>query len=186
MKEFKMFLNVIKEEKWLNQQLQKGYRCTKINVLGIYSFEKTQREYVIRLDYQEYLAKNKFEEYKQMYKDFGWNYITGYQFGGIKYWQKENDGQTNIFSDRESKANYYKRIMNYSLLFMIVSFLFSNDIFSVYATQGIWDLEGALFWKVFIFETPFALLKLAPNILAVLFAINYYRAYRQYAALKEK
>ena len=114
MKKFKMFFDIEKEEQWLNEQLQKGYRCTNVSGLGIYTFEKTDKRYVMRLDYQDYLPKKKLIEYKGIYKDFGWNYIKGSWLSGIRYWQKEDDDQNEIFSDRQSKSNYYKRLMGYS------------------------------------------------------------------------
>lgn len=184
MKKIKMFFDIIKEEQWLNEQLQNGYHCTQINMFGIYTFEKTTDEYVMRLDYQDYLTKEKYREYKQLYEDFNWDCLASYRMGGIKYWQKVNDGQAEIFSDRESKAKYYKRLMNYSLVFVIISFILGKNASPIYATQGIWDLKGSLFWKVFIFETPFALIKLLPMIMAVLFAFSFYNAYRKYAVLK--
>ncbi len=38
---------------------KKGYRCTNISGLGIYTFEETDKRYIIRLDYQDYLPKKK-------------------------------------------------------------------------------------------------------------------------------
>ena len=105
MKKFNVFFNIEKEEHWLNEQLQKGYRCTNISGLGIYTFKKIDKSYVMRLDCQDYLPKKKFEEYKGVYEDFGWIYIKGYWLGGIQYWQKEEDDQNEIFSDRQSKVN---------------------------------------------------------------------------------
>lgn len=140
MKKFKMFFNIEKEEQWLNEQLQKGYRCTNISRLGIYTFEKTDKRYVMRLDYQDYLSTKKFNDYKGIYEDFGWNYINGSSLGGIQYWQKEADGQIEIFSDRQSKSNYYKRWMGYSsapfallrLLPIIMSAFFASSFYKAY------------------------------------------------------
>ena len=131
MKKFKVFFDIEKEEQWLNEQLQKGYRCTNISGLGIYTFEKTDKRYVMRLDYQDYLPEKKFEEYKGIYEDFGWIYIKGSWLGGIRYWQKEDDDQNEIFSDRESKSNYYKRLMGYS-------FWFGYAVFGFF----LYDLQG--------------------------------------------
>lgn len=187
MKRVKVFLNIEKEEHWLNKQLQKGYRCTNISRLGIYTFEKTDKRYVIRLDYQDYLSKQKLEEYKGIYEDFGWDYLNGSWFSGIRYWQKEDDGQNEIFSDRQSKGNYYKRLMSYSfwlgLLCLACSFMLYND--SRLYHEGLWRMEGALFWKAFIFETPFVFVKLLPAILVGLLVGNFYRSYRKYSMLKE-
>ena len=103
--------------------------------------------------------------------------------------KKKDDDQNEIFSDRQSKSHYYKRFMGYSFWFgMIVSDLF------FYGTTGIRDYimkvfgvwKNALFWKAFIFETPFVLLKLFPAFMVVLLAGSYYKAYRKYSVLKEQ
>jgi Protein of unknown function (DUF2812) len=187
MKKFKWFISIEKEERWLNEQLQKGYRCTNISGLGVYTFEKTDKTYVMRLDYQDYLSKKKLVEYKGIYEDFGWSYLKGYWLSGIRYWQKESDDQDEIFSDRESRSHYYKRIMGYSfwfgMIFLVYSFTYYRDS-SLYH-EGLWSMENELFWKAFIFETPFVLLKLFPAFMVVLLAGSYYKAYRKYTGLKE-
>lgn len=187
MKKFKMFFNIVEEEKWLNDQLQKGYRCTKISNLGIYTFEKVSDDYVIRLDYQDVLPKGKFLEYKTIYEDFGWSHIKGTRFGTIQYWQKEAGIQNEIFSDRQSIFHYYKRLMKYSLLLglplLVICFYLYKD--GIYLTEGLWEMKGKLFWLAFLFETPFALFRLIPFIFLIISSIGFFKAYRQYAALKE-
>ncbi len=189
MKKYKVFFDLEKEEKWLNEQLQKGYRCTNINSLGRYTFEKNNKRYVMRLDYQDSLPKEKFAEYKEMYEDFGWSCIKGSRLGGIKYWQKEEDGRNEIYSDRQSTSQYYKRLMNYSsglaILILLFSYMFYKDS-GLYLTEGLWDMEGSLFWKAFLFETPFVLLRSLPVLMAIFFGSSFYKAYRKYSLLKEK
>ncbi|MEH7254675.1 DUF2812 domain-containing protein [Neobacillus niacini] len=187
MKKFKIFFDIEKEEQWLNEQLQKGYRCTNISGLGKYTFEKTDKRYVMRLDYQDYLSKKKFKDYKGIYEDFGWNYLNGSWLGGIRYWQKEDDGQIEIFSDRQSKRNYYKRLMGYSFWLGMLFFVAMPDMDSgLYLAEGLWSMKGSLFWKAFLFETPFALLRLLPAIMLVFLGSSFYKAYRKYSMLKEK
>lgn len=189
MKMFKMFFDIEKEEKWLNEQLQEGYRCTNISGLGIYTFKKTNKTYVMRLDYQDYLPKEKFKEYLAIYEDFGWSHIEGHRLGGRQYWLKEEDDQNEIFSDRQSKGNYYKRLMGYSFWLCMLCLFFSYSIYKdsgLYLTEGLWSMEGALFWKALIFETPFVLLRLLPTFMVVLFGSSFYRAFQKYSMLKEK
>ncbi|CAM3068103.1 DUF2812 domain-containing protein [Filibacter tadaridae] len=189
MKKFNMYFNMEKEEQWLNEQLQKGYRCTNISGLGIYTFKKTDKRHVMRLDYQDYLPKKKFEEYKGIYEDFGWIYIKGYWLGGIRYWQKEDDDQNEIFSDRQSKGNYYKRLMGYSFGLGMLCLFFSYMLYKNHSGlyfEGLWSMKGALFWKAFLFETPFVLLKLFPALLVIVLGNSFYKAYRKYSMLKEK
>lgn len=187
MKKFRVFFDIEKEEQWLNEQLQKGYRCANISGLGIYKFEKTDKRYVMRLDYQDYLSKKKFKDYKGIYEDFGWFYINGSWLGGIRYWQKEDDDQNEIFSDRQSKGNYYKRLMSYSFVLGLVclAFYMPHKDSRLYH-EGLWSMKGGLFLKAFLFETPFVLLKLLPALMVVFLGRSFYKAYRSYSLLKEK
>ncbi|WP_234120715.1 DUF2812 domain-containing protein [Clostridium hydrogenum] len=190
MKKVKQFFNIIKEEKWLNNQLQMGYLCSNISSLGVYTFKNTSKDYVIRLDYQNYMSVEKFEEYKAIYEDFGWKHIRGSRFGSIQYWQKLADGHEDIFSDQESKIYYYKRLMNYSLslivMFLIICYMTYKDssLYSLY-NKGLWNMKSSLFWKAFLFETPFVIIKLLPLIMCAFSGISYLKAYRQYFMLKE-
>ncbi|MBY0097997.1 DUF2812 domain-containing protein [Mesobacillus maritimus] len=188
MMKFRVFFNIEKEQQWLNEQLQKGYRCTNISGLGLYTFEKTDKRYVMRLDYQEYLPKNKFVEYKGLYEDFGWNYIKGSSLSGIRYWQKEDNHHNEIFSDRQSYGNFYKRLMNYSFWLGMLCLVYSYTLYkdSALYHEGLWGMKGALFWKAFIFETPFVFLKLLPALMVLLFGSSFYHAYRKYSMLKEE
>ncbi|WP_042224169.1 DUF2812 domain-containing protein [Oceanobacillus manasiensis] len=188
MKRFKVFFNIEKEEQWLNEQLQKGYHCTDISGLGVYTFENTDKKYVMRLDYQDHLSKEKLEDYKEIYEDYGWNYIQRSRFSGIRYWQKEDNGQNEIFSDRQSKGNYYKRLARYSFWLGVICLAYAFMLYSdmnLYH-EGLWSMDGSLFWKAILFETPFVLLKLVPAIMAVFLLSSYYKAYRKYAMLVEK
>ena len=56
----------------------------------------------------------------------------------------------------------------------------------LYLAEGLWSMKGALFWKAFLFETPFALLRLLPALMVVFFGSSFYKAYRKYSMLKEK
>jgi hypothetical protein len=183
----KSFFDIEKEEKWLNKQLQNGYRCKNISGLGIYTFEKTDKRYVMRLDYQDYLPKEKYEDYKGMYADFGWSCIKGSQ-RGLQYWQKEDDEKNELYSDRQSKSNYYKRVMNYTSSLTIVTLLISYMIYkdsSLFLMEWLWDMEGALFWKALIFETPFLLLSSCPALMTIFFGGSFYKAYRNYSKLQD-
>lgn len=189
LKKLRIFFDIEKEEKWLNEQLAKGFRCTKISSLGVYTFEETDKKHVMRLDYRDRMKKEKHLEYTDMYEDFGWSSIDGSKLVGIRYWQKEADGHDELFSDRESLAKYYQRLMGYSFwlgitMFCIVAMYFFNQDYSLYH-DGLWRMEGSLFWKAFIFETPFALLKALPGIMVILFIGSYYRAYKKYELFKE-
>lgn len=103
--------------------------------------------------------------------------------------KKEDDDQNEIFSDRQSKSNYYKRLMDYSFMLGMLCLFFSYLLYKdsgLYLTNGLWSMKGALFWIAFLFETPFVLLRSLPALMVILFGSSFYKAYRKYSMLKEK
>lgn len=58
-KKYKLFINPIEEEKWINDQLVKGYKLIKLSIPGIYTFIESDIDYVLRIDCQTiYSLKN--------------------------------------------------------------------------------------------------------------------------------
>lgn len=112
--------------------------------------------------------------------------LKGSRLGGIQYWQKEDDNHNEIFSDRQSKGDYYKRLMGYSFMLGMLCLFFSYALYKDLYHEGLWSMKGALFWKAFLFETPFVLVKLLPTFMFVFFGISFYKAYRKYLILREK
>lgn len=55
----------------------------------------------------------------------------------------------------------------------------------LYLTEGLWQMEGSLFWKALLFETPFVLLRLCPALMTLFFATGFFKAYQKHAQLKE-
>src|SRR5699024_2563645 len=157
--------------------------------MGSFSFEEVSEDCIIRLDYQEWMSKEKFVEYKLIHEDFGWEHLKRSRFGSIQCWQNKSEYQNEICSDRQSKALYYKRLMTYSLSFALLFFIIGIDILvkgNVYMTEGLWDMNGSLFWKALVFETPFALLRLLPTIFFIGMGIVFFKAYRQYNFFNQK
>lgn len=185
MNKYKFFIDPLKEEQWINQLQNKGYRLTDISLDFIYKFEKTAEDYVTRVDYQEYMNKSRYEEYISIHEEFGWEHIRGGRFGSMtQVWSKISDGNDELFSDRESKINYYKRYMEmtstFAILFLVYSMLFLPDgPGMIFLTPGLWEMQGMEFWRAFLFELPFALMRTLPAILfpivTVLFFVAYYR-----------
>src|SRR5699024_12240277 len=110
--------------------------------MGAFSFEEVSEDYIIRLDYQEWMSKEKFVEYKLIHEDIGWEHLMSSRFGSIQCWQKKSGYQNEIFSDRQSKAQYYTSMMLYSIPFTIIFLLIGiiilmNGIF--YMSYRLWD-----------------------------------------------
>lgn len=185
MNKYKFFIDPLKEEQWINQMQKKSYRLTDISLDFIYKFEETAEDYVTQVDYQEYMNKSRYEEYISIHEEFGWEHIRGGRFGSMtQVWSKIPDGNDELFSDRESKINYYKRYMEmtstFAILFLVYSMLFLPDgPGMIFLTPGLWEMQGMEFWRAFLFELPFALMRTLPAILfpivTVMFFVAYYR-----------
>ncbi len=198
MKKRRWFINLLKEEKWLNDRLAEGYACRRIGPLGGYTFEPSGRRMVIRLDYQDRMSAGKYEDYKVTYADFGWTLLKGSRWGSVQYWQKPADGRDEIFSDAGSLVAFYKRLTHYALttaclFFIYICAVFNGHIFNAmfnikasYLTDGLWEMEGASFWRAFLFETPFAMLRFLPAWIFAICCLMCLYSYYQYYKLKKK
>jgi hypothetical protein len=119
------------EESWLDNMSQKGYHLLSVSLPGFYTFLKAEpRNYVYRLDYQTFHKKDK-EEYMQLFRDAGWEYIG--EMSSWQYFRKETKpgGVTEIFTDFESKITKYKRVLTYiGFFYFILIILFTDLIYT--------------------------------------------------------
>ncbi|MBC2575581.1 DUF2812 domain-containing protein [Peptostreptococcus canis] len=113
----------LEEEKWLEEQHKKGWKLLKMIPPCFFIFEECDSEEVIyQLDYKD---EKVTEDYLQMYKDYGWEYL-GSCFGW-NYFRKldinvlcENDRK--IFSDTESKISMIEHIFRTRMLPLLIIF----------------------------------------------------------------
>lgn len=191
MKKLRLFTNAQKEEKWLNNMLQKGWLCKKVNAFNIYTFEKTNDvDQVIRLDCQTFNSEEKFQQYKQFHEEFGWEHVSGSRWSALQYWCKSNNGHDELFSDNESEKFYLQRLIKYygtgTFLFIILTMsVFKNtvqfmNLKSAYFTPGLWDKEGIDFFSAFLLETPLALLRFSSPWFVLIFGIVFLTTYLKY------
>lgn len=100
-----------KEERYLQKRHREGWKFRRVNLLGIYHFERcTPEDVVYQLDYNEEGLKHK-DEYVQMFQDCGWEYMQ--DFGGYSYFRKpvsEMQGEEKIFCDDESRLDMMRRV----------------------------------------------------------------------------
>lgn len=114
-----------REQEYLRRRHNQGWKLTKVNLLGIYHFEKCQPEDVIyQLDYNPEGLENK-EEYLQMFADCDWEYIQDYV--QYSYFRKparqatENEEEA-IFSDDVTRLDMLKRVFKGRVVPLIVIF----------------------------------------------------------------
>jgi len=173
MKKYKFFIDFVKEEKWLEHMATQGWQLQNKGVM--YTFEPVQPEQAnIKIDYRHFKNQQDFLEYRLLFEDSGWQHISGTKYSGNQYFKQIDECSCeDIFSDDISRAGRYKRLSD-MMLFMLIVFIplvimsfaqgtlglgaFTNPR-ELYLTHGLWEMSGIGFWRAFIFETPFALMR---------------------------
>lgn len=187
MRKFKTFVDMDKEEEYLNEMAKNGFLLKqRDSVIGAYTFVKGDSiDLHYKVDYRVFKSKTEFEEYKILFKDAGWEHVSGTKFSGGQYFipKLSNIGLSDIFSDIESKLARYKRFINQCLygctgMVIYLSILLSQYQFNFsnlnwrYLTPGLWEKSGGAFWISFIFETPFVVFRVLPLIIFIIFTIR--------------
>ena len=197
MKKLKFFTNAQKEEKWLNDMLQKGWQLTDVNVLNVYTFKQTAHtQQIIRLDCQSFNSALQFQDYKALYEDFGWVHVGGSRMSLLQYWLQPDAQDATLFSDKDSQKHYLQRLSqlygSYALFCLFLTFcLFKNasqfvSIKDAYFTPGLWDKTGTDFFTAFAFETPFALMRFGSPWLMLIFGAVAFNSYWKYKKKMEE
>ncbi len=116
-----------KEEIWLREMSKKGLHFSSVSMPGYYIFEQGKPiDYTYRLDY--FIDRKDMPNYLQLFQDAGWSYLG--EMGGWRYFRKAgvNGEELEIYSENESKAKKYQRL----LLFLIIFFpIYSSFILSL-------------------------------------------------------
>lgn len=175
MKKHKLFVTISAEEQWINQIQSQGYRLIKVSpYTGGYTFEKVEQETdipVVRIDYRQFASKQDYFDYLSLFAECGWTLISGSNRESYQYFTHAgNDGDTDLFSDDESRQALYKRVRKQALIlfsifmadFTIIFQLNSHYQQSIWNLKelyrpGLWERSGADFWIPFLIETPIVL-----------------------------
>ncbi|MDO4942586.1 MAG: DUF2812 domain-containing protein [Lachnospiraceae bacterium] len=139
------------EEIWLREEHKKGWRLSKMVPPCFYHFEKCEPEDVIyRLDYKN---NKENEDYMQMIKDFGWEYVG--KCVGWLYFRKsassvvnENDGE--IFSDNASRSSMVEHIMKTRMMPIMAIFFCCVIPNALRAADDGVSAFFAVFWLVML------------------------------------
>jgi len=130
----------IEGENWLREQQKSGWKLIKTTLPCFFTFEECIPEDVIyRLDFKNNKEK---ADYMQMVNDFGWEYCA--ECLGWLYFRKsaaktENTGDSEIFSDNESRLDMLEHILKARLLPLFIVFLCAvipNMINTLYHQSG--------------------------------------------------
>lgn len=111
-----------KEQDYLRAMHKSGWKLIKVNGLTVYHFEKcTPEDVVYQLDYNQEGIAHK-EEYLQMFRDCGWEYLQDY--AGYSYFRKpvSEAGAEEIFCDDESRLQMMERVIKGRMLPLLILF----------------------------------------------------------------
>lgn len=124
-KEFKLFLitDFEREEAYLSEMHRKGWKFVSIGGALTYHFEETApADVVYKIDFKPNTEKD-FENYYQLYRDYGWEYVT--TFNNFYIFRKSGveDGNLEIFNDEASKQAMIKQIFRRRFLLIVFLYL---------------------------------------------------------------
>lgn len=198
MTKYKCFFDFGKEEAWLADLSRQGYKLTYAQN-GCYKFDYIGNSYpdlVFKVDYRTFHKKEDFLNYCTMFEDSGWLHIAGSRHSGSQYFVKlRPDATGDIFSDNLSRAGRYKRLSSmwlglactFTAIMISLSFSLHVNFSELYLTPGLWEMKGWHFVTAFLFETPFALFRLAPLIIYPLIILYYlYYTFKSYSLYKKE
>ena len=197
--EYQLFLSFEKEEAWLEAQSRQGWHLVKVSSGLKYVFEQGQpEERVYKIDFRFFDHQEEMDEYVALFEDSGWRCVSPKKssYNYYFYTTRKEGAQTDIFSDQASRAQRSLRYAQYSMLsfipfLLIYAGLYSNGAIKIqelgYLTPGLWQMQGMEFWRHFLFETPFVVLRVAggllPLFIVLLFAFFSLRFYFHYRKL---
>ena len=201
-------VNIQKLENWIEDYRKQGYRLIRVNPnIGRYEFAKSRvGEFLpkVRIDFRTFNKKDAYDDYLCLFEDSGWHCLYGSRSNGFQYFEQMHEGASDdIFSDSVSRAARYKRLSTMWLTMLvpyipIAVALNTTGVFgwhnvsdpkTLYLTPGLWEMSGAHFWRAFLFETPFVLLRAGFGgffFLVIIAAFLYFLLKAAYLYKKEK
>ncbi|MGX7013918.1 DUF2812 domain-containing protein [Vagococcus silagei] len=211
-RKFRLFATIEREEAWLEKQLIEGHVLIKTDGYGTYTFSddtpmgKIKRrdlgvgpniqDYIIRIDCQTFKSNSEYEEYCSFLKEFGWTGIKSNKKSGKLYFIGKNSDTNELFSDVESRIQRDIRsrnellTMNTSMLVLYFILFFDLRLIlhpsRAFLTPHLFEMQGSLFVKAFLFELPFAILRLGVTFVPIILAIFlFYRLYLSQKAINQ-
>ena len=127
-----------REALYLREMHAQGWKLKEVSYSNLavavkYTFEKCQPEQVVyQLDFYP-MKKSERASYLQLFKDCGWEHITG--FNGFSYFRKpysqiESDAEFEIYNDAAGKLAMVKRILIMRMLPVLILFSVLLPVFS--------------------------------------------------------
>ncbi|HIZ80763.1 MAG TPA: DUF2812 domain-containing protein [Candidatus Mediterraneibacter pullistercoris] len=210
------FIDLDKEEEWINKYIRQGWRLRSIFGLRYEFVSKEtgsaphigevrpdENAFLVRCDVRSFSQYPEYQNYLMMFEDAGWRHVSGNMNGDLQYFERiRPDASGQLFSDIVSRAERYLRMTKRYLTTLLIyfsgmlAFFMTNDfrvqnLFNMkdmYFTPGLWDRSGLSFWASFLFETPFALLRggVLHLLMILVFALELYAVGKSYWLYKRR
>ncbi len=160
-----------KEENYLRKQHKNGWEFVSVNGFCLYHFRKCEpKDVVYQLDFNPDSVSKK-NEYIQMFRDCGWEYMQNYV--GYSYFRKaasEMDGtEEEIFCDDASRLGMMKRVFLGRMIPLLV--IFFLGIIPQIVIQILNDMYG--------FAAFFCVMFVLYLVTFISFAVPYWRYYKR-------
>jgi hypothetical protein len=129
------------EQKFLEELHEKGWRLKSYTVFKGYIFERCIPEkWIYQLDYRDEVED--LNAYIQLFEDCGWEYVM--MFNSFYYFRrkenKEEETNSEIFSDRETRLEYCASIYKRSIYLTVICTI----IFSIIIVPNLWKAVNML------------------------------------------
>lgn len=175
-----------REALYLREMHAQGWKLKEVSYSNLavavkYTFEKCQPEQVVyQLDFYP-MKKSERASYLQLFKDCGWEHITG--FNGFSYFRKpysqiESDAEFEIYNDAAGKLAMVKRILIMRMLPVLILFSVLLPFFSKLLSG-----RGSFSWGMF-------LIVIIDGTLLIVFAIQisyiFWRLFQKWKELSDK
>lgn len=171
---YRYFATIEKEEEWLNNCLNQNLKLIGPVGYGQYRFKKVQsNNEVIRVDVRKFKKINDKEEYLQFMEDAGWRSIKSREKDGKQYFIGNKTNGDELFSDNQSKyereVRAEKRLAATNSILIVYYILFFNqpngwaiikNMRNAFYTEDLWNMNGKSFINAFLFELPFATVRI--------------------------
>ena len=175
-----------REALYLREMHAQGWKLKEVSYSNLvvavkYTFEKCQPEQVVyQLDFYP-MKKSERASYLQLFKDCGWEHITG--FNGFSYFRKpysqiESDAEFEIYNDAAGKLAVVKRILMMRMLPVLLLFSALLPVF-----LKLLSVRGSFSWGMFLIVSIDCTLLI---VFAIQISYIFWRLFQKWKELSDK
>ena len=175
-----------REALYLRKMHAEGWKLKEVTYSNLvvavkYTFEKCQPEQVVyQLDFYP-MKKSERASYLQLFKDCGWEHITG--FNGFSYFRKpysqiESDAEFEIYNDAAGKLAVVKRILMMRMLPVLLLFSALLPVF-----LKLLSVRGSFSWGMFLIVSIDCTLLI---VFAIQISYIFWRLFQKWKELSDK